>query len=707
MREWIKAHSKVVGPIGAFAIVALISLIFCLLVLRPASWRLQLLQTTAVGIPEQVAVLEPGDTYTQNLSFTGAFKEIALDLLVDEPLPSGSISLILVDSAGTTLATVTNLHTLEPLLTLDDDPQTAEPTYQWVAFPFDSEIETADGNYTLTVVLLPSSHASTGTADTSPSPTNLVLYGSPERSSPVSTTEKVADNPLNVHFIGYASFLVPYFLIIALALSLLAALLWHLMFTRKTHLANIFLVAALVIGLTQMFVSTPYGSNLYDESGFADTTRYHAAVLLGNEHVVTDGVNASYERRAIDDFAGFNGFPQITSYYHIWTDFLSPEPAGTPLVTASNTYYYGQAYRFVLPILGTVLGNLLHLGQIATLFLAKAGNLLLYLVLGFLTIRRAPQRFQLLFTLLCLMPLPIYYATTMSYDVPINVLSFFFIACTLRLREDGGTIGLKQALPLFISGALLAPMKLVYFPLLLLPLIIPARKFRAHRGKTVFMLALLTVGLAAIALSNWETISWLFGALFGADVASARVAAVSRGAWYYSPDDYYSYSFVFSQKTEFLRIYSASLLVGLEKFLQAPIYIPSAPIPNFAGFVALLLLVFAVPRTEKPSKGQGEKSLSFTGRQLALFGAIILTVYLAVSFAAIPWTEPGSYALGGVHGRYFAPLLPLLAVLGAEIIGYASKNQKTPSLQRGLLIGVFVLNLYALFTVFSYAIFTS
>ena len=672
MKEWIKSHEKVAGPLIAFISCLLLSVSFCLIIVRPHAESVERLysfdgynaEESVLGLsgtePQPLA-LTYGKTATQELNYAGPIQD--LELLATLPESMGAVSIVCTirDAvSGAELASITS-----NLISRAGD--------QWVWFELSVPVQTASDAYRLDFAL-----ANDAAGIDQKGGITLPLSGL--RNPSASLDAIPLSGALNLNLYAKAGFLYGYFWAIALSLCTLAALSWYLLRSRKTKPQTLFLVLALGLGTLQMFVSTPYGHEAADEYRFTQTVHYHSSALMGAEHG-REANRATWQNREIDDLNGFQELPSTASYYHVWSRLFSLAPQDTPVVeTAANLY--GFEYEFSAPILGTTAARLMGLGQVPTLYLAKFFSLVFYVGLFYLAIRIAPKRLQIMFVLVGLVPLGLYYAGTQSYDAFINALCPLFVSYVLHLAdgdsetaEEMRPVGLRQMVILAAMGLLIAPLKIVYVPLLLLPLIIPASRWRWRFIKPLFIAVLLALGLFVIGFLNSSSLT-----------ALSTVPTMTA--------DYYSYSGFFAGKTEFVRLYLVSLTEGLGRIWESTVYIWSAPGSSLAGYMSLLLIALSA------NSYRNQNSLFFTRNQKLIAALVATGVFLLVYVAAIPWTSTEAYTIYGVHGRYFIPILPLLAILCTSLF---IRQRITDNI---LIAALFVLNAYCIFNVFQVALFS-
>ena len=165
----------------------------------------------------------------------------------------------------------------------------------------------------------------------------------------------------------------------------------------------------------------------------------------------------------------------------------------------------GESYLFV-PIVGAIpsalglwMGRLLHLSFVGTFILGRWFNLLFYVLVVFGAIGITPVK-KVLFAVVGLLPTALFLASGYSYDPWLLALSMLGLALFARLYcgSPAGSVTVVSLVPCLIVFTLAIMVKAVYFPLIGLLFLIPARQCasreEARRCRvSVLVLALLLV----------------------------------------------------------------------------------------------------------------------------------------------------------------------------------------------------------------------
>lgn len=151
---------------------------------------------------------------------------------------------------------------------------------------------------------------------------------------------------------------------------------------------------------------------------------------------------------------------------------------------------------FYLPSAAAVLlAYAVHAGFVPALLLGRLVNLLLFAALAAWAVRRAPFG-RRVFAAAALLPMTLHLAASFSRDALLLGLCFAFTALWLEAMfgPEPGAVPLPRLLGMAACGVLLAPAKVVYLPLALLALALPAARLGAcARAKKAGYLAICLV----------------------------------------------------------------------------------------------------------------------------------------------------------------------------------------------------------------------
>ena len=183
---------------------------------------------------------------------------------------------------------------------------------------------------------------------------------------------------------------------------------------------------------------------------------------------------------------------------------FSTKPVASPIPDVKTTpvFYLPQAIGFSI-------ARVLGLGAVGLLFLGKFLNLCCYVALTALAVRTTPIG-KSWFAAAGLLPMSLHLAASLSYDAGLIGTVFLFTALVFKLAYGTEEIRARELIALCALAALFGPCKLVYAPVILLALLIPARVFGGFGKKLLCFLILLLSLVAAVLAVNANVLEAYF-----------------------------------------------------------------------------------------------------------------------------------------------------------------------------------------------------
>ncbi len=303
---------------------------------------------------------------------------------------------------------------------------------------------------------------------------------------------------------------------------------------------------------------------------------------------------------------------------------------GGAVCTATPFGYFAQS-------IGLRFGKLFNLSALADFYLARIANLILVVILIFFAIKIIPFGKTILL-IIALFPLTIQQASSLSYDAPQIGFAFLFFAYILRLTvEKEKQIRKKDIVILFALSLFGLNIKLGYFVLSLLVLLIPKEKFKSVKNYFIFILTFLISNVALFFLDR-------------------RLYLELKAPDWTNPAE--QLKFVMSSPFHFLNVLFETLYQSnLVTYVTGVIYRPgwgasTSHILLICIFVGIILFV----------KNE-EESVPLTKRQRWIIMTVFILNFILIYLALyLGWTTVGASKISGVQGRYLIPLLPLFII---------------------------------------------
>jgi uncharacterized membrane protein len=404
--------------------------------------------------------------------------------------------------------------------------------------------------------------------------------------------------------------------------------------------SGIFIAVALPYALTLVFLTPPF--RVPDEQEHylyarAITTGSILPHALPNDHRGGTVTQADIELVQVFDSVPFRLDHSLRATPELFDK--ARRVTGADVLVPAN--YWGVAVysplAYVTPAVAMLAADALGLDRLDSFYAGRAANVLLFVLAVAFAIWIAPTG-RPAFAFIFLLPMPLYEAASFSADVLAFALSA--IVCALLARIAAGLS--SNGLWLWVTALLIAILSTIKSPLIALamPLVI--------LGWRVSPKAAILLGLAVIGA--WS--AWNFG--FALDESyAARLRTIPGGV---STHDQMQFLLshpmaIPSIAIETLRqntlFYIGS---GIGAFMNAPLAI------WFYGLALIVgLVMFVGSSLSEPLK----MALGF---RLALAIAGLIATALTFGTLYLAWTPVGSNVVLGVQGRYFIPVLIILAL---------------------------------------------
>ena len=475
----------------------------------------------------------------------------------------------------------------------------------------------------------------------------LSLYVTPEGYYPENSLYidgEESENRLSMNAHTYFNlFLKKYFFGMFLFAEAAAAGFYYLTFMRRCRIEKVFLFTVLCLGVIYNFLLVPYMTP--DESYHIDMSYRHSNTLLGIESA---GENKCY-KRADDAETEFTSAPSLENYKLVY-DGLFETVKDDRLVEADATSTTEAPIILYLPaVLGMTLGRLLHLGTVPMLLLARWCSLLFFAVMTYLGMKKLPFGKTTLF-LLAILPMNLQQCTSFSYDAVITGVSFLYICWCISLACKETQVRAFDVALLGILGIILIYGKSgVYLPLVLLPLLIPAKKLGGRRAWTICMLGLLMLPVLGFLNKNTVAVSY---------IAASTEATASVGS---TTTAGYTLGYFLSQPLDLIRIFANTLsdksAFYLESLAGQKMGWVEIEISELIPMLFLLLLVLSAMKTKD------EPVYVKSGQKWWIAFVCAASAGMILAGMLLTWTPRGHISIEGVQGRYFIPMMPALMVL--------------------------------------------
>jgi len=309
-------------------------------------------------------------------------------------------------------------------------------------------------------------------------------------------------------------------------------------------------------------------------------------------------------------------------------------------VSFPNTSLYSPI-PYLPQAFGIAVGKAIGFSPIVLMYTGRIANLLVWVLLGWLSIKATPV-LKWLFFLLALAPMSLFQAASLSADATTNGVSILLICIILKYGlEDNKTVNTLNLCIIFFLSLMLSVSKQAYFPITLLFLLIPVQKLGTKkRYFTSFALLLL---LNTVGILVWSSL-----------VKDLYVVLQPQ----VSPKE--QLMFIASQPLNLLKVIIDTFLqngaIYTNQFIGNLGWLDTPLPPFFIGsYVTVLVLVSMV-------SNQKDIEISYL-QKFIVFTTFILNGILVCILLYLSWTPIGGDTVEGIQGRYFIPIAPLFFLL--------------------------------------------
>lgn len=280
---------------------------------------------------------------------------------------------------------------------------------------------------------------------------------------------------------------------------------------------------------------------------------------------------------------------------------------------------------------------------------------------------------KMLYAVIALLPTAVFLASNYSYDYWLNAFALYSVASVVGiLQRPDYRMTFGRSAWLLASFAIALGPKAIYFPLVLLCLLVPKNRFTTRRGSRWFRFATVMVSLL-VAVSFLVPYFFVTGPGIGDTRGGSDVNSVEQIA------------FILSNPLEYARI----LLTFLAYYISVPASDGYIYLYAYLGFPTILiwfLVLGALLLTTLTDKSESDKTVgTWRSRVLALsiFGVCIA---LVASALYVQYTPVGAETIAGCQARYLIPLLfAFLVFLGGPKLAWPRSEKKKGLYNFGIL----------------------
>lgn len=441
-----------------------------------------------------------------------------------------------------------------------------------------------------------------------------------------------------------------FFLFLALTAAVGILVFARELLTKRLDL--VFLILGLLFGISYTF-SHGITLNSWDE-------QVHYSCIYQMSFAGDAQDSDAYEAYAGLSIPGGDTTEELTGI-SAWADSVSGS-TGTMQKEYPFTTVFGRV-GYIFQSLGMGLARLLGMSFSATIYFSNLCNMLSYVLIMALAIRLCKIGKQAMF-FLGLLPIQFVLACSFSYDAFVNAFLMLGYALFTREYVSEELLSWKRVIPGLIVLSIGIIPKAVYFPVILLYLFLPKRKFTDKKQR---LLLFAIVIVLALVLAMTFVLPTLLAGSGGADLYSDPRRSAANASE--------QLKMIFSEPLKYGRLLISNILDW-----QVPYHLGNKVWTNFAyagkytGTALYLIPVFLCFITvTQGSMDNGENDTAALPEDRKWLGllpmkiGIVITAFLS---ECLIWTAlylafnpVGAERIAGVQGRYLIPFAYLTMLL--------------------------------------------
>lgn len=344
-----------------------------------------------------------------------------------------------------------------------------------------------------------------------------------------------------------------------------------------------------------------------------------------------------------------------------WADSVSAS-TGSMQKDYPYTTVFGRV-GYIFQSLGMAIARLFGMSFSATIFFSNLCNMISYVLITALAIRLCRIGKQAMF-FLGLLPIQFVLACSFSYDAFVNAFLMLGYALFTREYVSEEPFSWKRVIPGLVVLSIGILPKAVYFPVILLYLFLPRRKFADKKQR---MLLFAIVLAAALVLAMTFVLPTLMAGSGGTDLYSDPRRSAANASE--------QLKMIFSEPLKYARLLFANIFDW-----QAPYYLGPKVWTNFAYagkytgtglyLIPVFLCFISVTQGSMDDGENGTSVLPENRKFLGLLPMKIGTVVTAFLSECLIWTAlylafnpVGAERIAGVQGRYLIPFAYMTMLL--------------------------------------------
>lgn len=396
------------------------------------------------------------------------------------------------------------------------------------------------------------------------------------------------------------------------------------------------IIMSLVIPLGSGHDETP---QFYREYGIVN-----GEILVGNQIMAPAAFNNTFETI---------GSKIYKPYYEILkcNEKIDSNVKVCAEITTTSIY---NPVQYTGTTVGLFFAKLITKNPVIFIYLGRLSNIIISVILLYKAIKMMPFGKKILL-LASIIPIAIEGFSTLSSDGFTIAICYFFIAYILNLafNKDIKLLSKKHKIIIGILSCVIACCKIVYFPLVLLILVIPKEKYGGLNEK--IKEDILVIFLTIIINITWLIFGFSILVSRGGESGSQMILEAIKNPIKFGQMVLYT---VNNNSNKYLLSAFGNQLEWGDQ------------VDGTTFVIVFIALTMFVTLTDESIKNK------LSNRQKIVLGIIIVTV-IGLIFCSlyVQWTQIESPEIQGIQGRYFIPIMPIMLLLLGDIKAKSEYSQ--------------------------------
>ena len=488
------------------------------------------------------------------------------------------------------------------------------------------------------------------------------------------------------------SFIKYFYFAFALLSGIIIAVIYYLSGVKKVQIHTLGALAIFMVGMLYMFILPPYSAP--DEVHHINQVHNTSSVIIGaTDTVILNNYAHTFKRPQDTNAIIENANTTVFTYKEIINKLLQTADGNTTDVWHfKGSATQGYIVPYLLPSFVNVICRILHIGFVPMLILARMANLILYSILIYFAIKTIPFGKAIIITI-ALLPISMHLGASFSRDSLLIAFTLLLFAIFMKCITTKEKISLKMLIILGVISVIYAPLKITYFPLCLLVLLIPMQNFKDEKSSKIYKYTVLGISSLSFIISSLSTnLVKIFDDILNiflpkVNASTDTIIKVADG-----DEVVYSVSYILNNLGSTIKLIVNTIIEDsyfiVNSLFGGNLGYFSIKVNDLIiiGFIIIFILS-TIKIENKPMEIKPKVKISLL--------AIMTIMVMLVLFATITWTPIYYTTIYGLQGRYLLPVLPMLGVLMYNNMITVKKD-----ITKQIIISLTTLNVITLLDVF-------